>query len=560
MLLAPQYSPGYRPELYQYKIEPHDSYFIGADVFYTYAVQSDTWGLRVKMVKPEAYLRLAPELRRRLLNGRFSKNIREQFVSMLEYFGQSPIIVRSSSLLEDGFGNAFAGKYESIFCPNQGTIEERYAVFEEAVRKVYASTLNSAAIEYRVERNLLNRDEQMALLVMRVAGDCHGNYYYPHFAGVGHSKNLYVCSNTTSENKGMLRLVFGMGTRAVEREADDYARLISMDDPRAPQMVAHGDEYRYSQHKVDVIDLDENKFRTIKADSIDKNDIHADASLFMELDFATMTRLRDAGITGRRIPDIINFNKLLRKTDFADTMTKLMQTLAEKYDYPVDIEFACNFYEDEYRVNLLQCRPLQTRGIGVAGAGAMPDVREYVFRAKGNFMGGNVCLPVGYIVFVHVSAYLALPEQRKYQAARTIGKINAMMKNKNAVLIGPGRWGTTTPSLGVPVNFMEIVNFISISEVAYNEKGLRPELSYGSHFFQDLVEAGTFYTALYQDEVTCEFNEELLDGMENHFNELLGLDESDGMDTVIGVYDVSDRGAVLYSEIESQECLLGFAL
>ena len=87
---------------------------------------------------------------------------------MLEYFGQSPIIVRSSSILEDGFGNAFAGKYESVFCPNQGSLKERYDVFERAVKQVYASTVNPDAIEYRAERKLLDRDEQMALLVMRV--------------------------------------------------------------------------------------------------------------------------------------------------------------------------------------------------------------------------------------------------------------------------------------------------------------------------------------------------------------------------------------------------------
>ena len=80
----------------------------------------------------------------------------------------------------------------------------------------------------------------MALLVMRVAGDRHGRFYYPHLAGVGHSKNLYVCSNTTGENKGMLRLVLGLGTRAVDREADDYARLLSLDNPTAPLKVAHG--------------------------------------------------------------------------------------------------------------------------------------------------------------------------------------------------------------------------------------------------------------------------------------------------------------------------------
>lgn len=559
MLLARNILRNTQPELYKEKIEPHDSYFIGADVFYTYAVQNDTWGLRVKMVKDEDYLRIAPELREKLYNGRFTKNIREQFISMLEYFGQSPIIVRSSSLLEDGFGNAFAGKYESIFCPNQGTIEERYAVFEQAVRTVYASTLNSDTIKYRTDRNLLNRDEQMALLVMRVSGDCHGRYYYPHLAGVGHSKNLYVCGSGNTENKGMLRLVFGMGTRAVEREADDYARLLNMADPTAPQLVAHGDEYRYSQHKVDVIDLEDNRFRTIRAEYIEKEDIHADAGLFMEKDMATMTRLKEAGITGRRIPDIINFNKLLRKTDFADTMTTITQTIAQNYHYPVDIEFACNFYEDDaYRVNLLQCRPLQTRGIDVTGASAMPEVKDYLFKIKGNFMGGNVSMPVKYVVFVNVSNYLALSEQRKYQAARAIGKLNAVMKGKDAVLIGPGRWGTTTPSLGVPVGFMEISNFVSISEVSYNAKGLRPELSYGSHFFQDLVEAGTFYTALYQDECGCTFREDLFGTMENHYNEFLGLDDRDNLDNVIGVYDVSDKDAVLYAEIESQECFLGF--
>ena len=192
MLLARHIIRDTDPELYTRRIAPHDSYYIGADVFYTYAVQNNIWELRTKMVKPEDYLALSEELRERLLKGRFMHAIREQFKSMLEYFGQSPIIVRSSSLLEDGIGNAFAGKYESVFCPNQGSLEERYADFEKAVRTVYASTASPAAYRYRADRNLLDRDEQMALLVMRVSGDCHGDYYFPHLGGVGHSRNLYV--------------------------------------------------------------------------------------------------------------------------------------------------------------------------------------------------------------------------------------------------------------------------------------------------------------------------------------------------------------------------------
>ena len=556
MLLARNILRDEAPELYSTCIEPHDSYYIGADLFYTYGVQNGLWSSRIRMIEASDYLEQSKTIRELLLNGTFMPSIKEQFISMLEYFGQSPIIVRSSSILEDGFGNAFAGKYESVFCPNQGSLKERYEVFERAVKQVYASTVNPDAIMYRAERHLLDRDEQMALLVMRVCGDVHGDYYYPHIAGVGHSKNLYLNKqNSSSENKGMLRLVFGMGTRAVDREADDYARLLNMDAPTAPPMVAYGDEYKYSQHKMDVINLKSNEFETINVAGIDKRDIKADPSLFMELDYPTAARLREMGLSAADAPDILNFRKLLGKTDFTSVMTEAMRILEEKYNYPVDIEYACNFDEEgNYRVNLLQCRPLQTRGIGVAGV--MPKVKQLYFRTEGNFMGGNVCLPVRYAVMVRVEPYLALPEQRKYQVARKLGELNSLLRDEHTILLGPGRWGTTTPSLGVPVHFMEINRFDCIAELAYSSHGLRPELSYGSHFFQDLVEAGTFYVALYPGEEGCVLDEALFEECENVYSKLIRLEPGDAMADVIRVFDLGESGAILYSEVGSQECFL----
>ncbi len=556
MLLARNILRDEAPELYSTCIEPHDSYYIGADLFYTYGVQNGLWSSRIRMIEASDYLEQSKTIRELLLNGTFMPSIKEQFISMLEYFGQSPIIVRSSSILEDGFGNAFAGKYESVFCPNQGSLKERYEVFERAVKQVYASTVNPDAIMYRAERHLLDRDEQMALLVMRVCGDVHGNYYYPHIAGVGHSKNLYLNKqNSSSENKGMLRLVFGMGTRAVDREADDYARLLNMDAPTAPPMVAYGDEYKYSQHKMDVINLKSNEFETINVAGIDKRDIKADPSLFMELDYPTAARLREMGLSAADAPDILNFRKLLGKTDFTSVMTEAMRILEEKYNYPVDIEYACNFDEEgNYRVNLLQCRPLQTRGIGAAGV--MPKVKQLYFRTEGNFMGGNVCLPVRYAVMVRVEPYLALPEQRKYQVARKLGELNSLLRDEHTILLGPGRWGTTTPSLGVPVHFMEINRFDCIAELAYSSHGLRPELSYGSHFFQDLVEADTFYVALYPGEEGCVLDEALFEECENVYSKLIRLEPGDAMSEVIRVFDLGESGAILYSEVGSQECFL----
>ena len=554
MLLARNIIRDTLPELYRERIEPHDSYFIGADVFYTYAVQNNTWDLRTRMIEPEDYMRLAPEFRDRLLQGEFMPTIKEQFLSMLEYFGQSPIIVRSSSLLEDGIGNAFAGKYESVFCPNQGTLEERYRVFENAVRAVYASTVSADAFKYRAERNLLDRDEQMALLVMRVSGDRRGQYYYPHIAGVGHSKNLYMAgANASLENKGMLRLVFGMGTRAVDREADDYARFIKLDDPLAPPMVEYGDEYKYSQHKVDLIDLKENRFRTVDLESLNKQEMNADPMLFMEPDMAAAAHYRELGLTGVQVPDIVSFNRLLRRTKFTDDLGLIMSTLEKVYDYPVDVEYACSFNRaGAYRINLLQCRTLQTHGMGRAGV--MPKVKDFFFRIKGNFMGGNVCIPVRYAVFVRAEEYLELPERLKYSVARRIGELNASLTGEGAVLIGPGRWGTTTPSLGVPVSFAEISRYTCMCEVAYSSHGMRPELSYGSHFFQDLVESQIFYAALYRGEEGCLFNDGLFRSMPDRYSAFAPPD--DGLAQVISVYDLGPRGGILYSEVGSQDCFL----
>ena len=150
------------------------------------------------------------------------------------------------------------------------------------------------------------------------------------------------------------------------------------------------------------------------------------------------------GLSTADAPNILNFRKLLRSTDFTDVMTEVMRVLEEKYSYPVDIEYACNFDQDgNYRVNLLQCRPLQTRGVGAAGV--MPNVKEFYFRTSGNFMGGNVCLPIRYAVMVQVEPYLDLPEQRKYQVARKLGELNNLLRDEGTILLGPGRWGRPFP-------------------------------------------------------------------------------------------------------------------
>ncbi|MDO4274495.1 MAG: PEP/pyruvate-binding domain-containing protein [Eubacteriales bacterium] len=539
---------GERKEIQEY-LEPDDSFFIGADVYYTYIVQNGWWEQRLEQKTQEGYFSAAESFRAHLLSGSFPEIIEEEFVRMLEYFGQSPVIVRSSSLQEDNFGNAFAGKYESVFCVNQGTPEERLQAFEDAVRRVYASTMNPDALHYRRQRGLELKDEQMAILVQRVSGDYYGNYFFPHAAGVGNSSNLYVWDKHMDMEAGMLRLVFGLGTRAVDRVIGDYVKIVALDAPSRLPLLTAQDERKFSQHKADVLDLQNNIWCSKEVSELMKEDIKVSSSLFMTMDYAEADRLRELGYTDLPVPSTLNFKRMLTQTEFPRIMKNLLKLLSEEYDYPVDIEFTVNFKnEKQFFFNLVQCRPLQTRGLGkTVEIPKLDTMDECLFYSEGNFMGGNLRVAIDKIIFVDVHEYLSCSEQDKYQVARNIGMLNTVLKNEKVLLMGPGRWGTTTPSLGVPVHFTEISNMTAMCEISYQSEGLMPELSYGSHFFQDLVESGVFYIALFKEQEGVIFHEERLDG-ENLLDIL--IPEAAEYSKIIKVFD--GKNAELYSDIRSQ--------
>ncbi len=533
--------------------EPHDSFYLGSDIFYTYIVQNGWWKLRTLQKTEEGYYTYASELKEKLLHGTFPENIQEQFVRMLEYFGQSPIIVRSSSLLEDNFGNAFAGKYESVFCVNQGTPQERYEAFAQAVRTVYASTMNLDALEYRMNRGLAMKDEQMAILVQRVSGDYYEDNFFPHIAGVGNSSNLYVWDKSVDGSAGMLRLVFGLGTRAVDRTEGDYVRIVSLDNPLRLPLIDYQDNKKFSQHYVDVLSLRDNKHLAKPLEEIIAKDIKVKKELFAGIDYETLDRLRELGRYHTLTPYILNFNGLLKTTNFPSLMKELLALLQYHYNYPVDIEFTANFKSDgSFKINLLQCRPLQTKGLGkqVLIPEAI-DEQDCLIRTKGNFMGGNIHLPIDYVVYIPPTEYLKLTEAEKHAVARAVGRINQKLKGQKVMLIGPGRWGTTTPSLGVPVHFTELCNMTVICEVASKEEGFEPELSYGSHFFQDLVEADIFYVAIFNGQKEVSFHPERLQQAINQLTRL--LPEEQPMEKVIHI--TKTEGLEIYSDIVTQTLL-----
>ncbi|AOY75287.1 PEP/pyruvate-binding domain-containing protein [Clostridium formicaceticum] len=535
-------------------LEPHDSYYIGSDVFYSYIVQNGWWKLRMKQRSNEGYFQVASELREKMLKGSFPAAVKEQFQQMLEYFGQSPIIVRSSSLLEDAFGNAFAGKYESVFCVNQGSPAERYKQFEDAIRVVYASAMNEDALAYRLQRGLDKRDEQMAILVQRVSGAHHGQYFFPDLAGVGVSYNTYVWKEGLNPDAGMLRLVHGLGTRAVDRVEGDYPRIVALDKPLLRPHAGVDDSRKYSQREVDVLNTVSNKLEVVSLNNMDYEGREGLMNLIGVKDYEANRRMKELGMKG---PDIwtLTFDHLMTATSFPQIMGKMLKTIKSAYQYPVDIEFTINFSRDLHpHINLLQCRPLQTKGLK-SKVHIPSNIREekVLFKSKGHFMGGNISQSLKRIIYIDPKNYSKLALSQKYEVARTVGKLNKQIQNRenlSVMLAGPGRWGTSNPSLGVPVAFSEINHVTVMIEIAFSSAGLIPELSFGTHFFQDLVETDIFYVALFPEKNNVFFNHLLMNDHPNIFNQL--CPDKLQFEEIIKVYDFTNKDLVIMSDILSQ--------
>ncbi len=554
MLLARRIVEARIPE-YASHMEPHDSYYIGSDVFYTYIVLNNCWETRIAQRTKEGYFSEAEPLRQALLSGTFPPDIRTKFRSVLETFSGSPIIVRSSSFLEDGFNNAFAGKYESVFCVNQGSPEECLEAFEQAVRTVYASMMDLSALEYRRQRGLDNMDEQMAVLVQRVSGEFWGDLYFPVAAGVGYSKSVYRMRKDMDPSAGLLRIVAGLGTRAVDRPENDYPRLAALDRPEVSLYTSVADKHRYSQRNIDVLDLGSNRIETIQIDEIMDDLPLWYKRTVMERDYEAEASLKR--MNRWRQVWFVTCQKLLTNTEFTGYMRRMLQVLDETYDNPVDIEYTVNTDEDgEFFVNLLQCRSLYTGVRG--GTVTVPDIPEedIFFSLSDSSMGNSRKTKIDVVVQIDPFAYYNYPYNLKPQVAEAVRRLNLYYREsgRHLMLMTPGRVGTSSPELGVPVTFASISGFSGICEVSDNRAGYMPELSYGSHLFQDLVEADIFYSAIWNDRRTHIYREGLFADLPNVFPEACP-----DLEPLFSIFRVTEPEDLYYfHDVRSGKTLCGY--
>ncbi|MFC1536011.1 PEP/pyruvate-binding domain-containing protein [Candidatus Neomarinimicrobiota bacterium] len=440
----------------------------------------------------------------------------------IDDFGEVPLIVRSSSLLEDRLGAAFAGKYKSLFIANQGSKEDRLMNLMDAIAEVYASTFGPDPIEYRKEQGLLDYHEEMGILIQAVVGQKVGNYFFPAFAGVALSNNEFRWSNRIKLEDGLVRIVPGLGTRAVDRVSDDYPILMAPGEPNLRVNVTLDEMIRYSPKYIDVINLETSSFETLEIDNLIKN--HGKDYPFINNIISILkenhTQLpRALGTDYANDNFVVTFEGLITRTPFVKQIHELIINLRNNFEHPIDIEFA----HDGKDFYLLQCR---TQSMGLASKPAViPDdipVEKVIFSAN-KYVSNGIVSNISHIVYVSPQKYSEITDyQHLISVGRAIGKLNKILPKRQFILMGPGRWGSRGDiKLGVNVTYSDINNTSVLIEIAKKQKDYVPDLSFGTHFFQDLVEANIRYLPLYPDDKGNIFYDEFLDNSENVFLKML---------------------------------------
>jgi hypothetical protein len=507
-----------------------ESFFLGSDVFYNFMSLNGLMHWNDQKYKSEEQVRADyPIIVAEFSKGQFPPEILERLRELVRNAGKTPLIVRSSSLLEDNFGTSFAGKYESIFCPNQGTLDENLFSLTNAISRVYASSVNPNALMYRHQNGLADYDERIAILIQYVEGEQHGRYYLPQGAGVAFSRNLYRWSPQIRQEDGFLRLVWGLGTRAVDQVADDYPRLVALSHPQLHPTADVRAIRRYSQQSVDVIDLEANQLCSVPTREILHRRYPPLRYIVQVEQDGYLGAMRSTMVELEKL--VITFDGLLSRTPFPGRMRDALDLLETHYGSPVDTEFTVEVQEPQtqkpdVRITLLQCRPQSH--IRETSQAKLPRElleKDIIFSTQ-RMVPQGVVEGIRYVLFVSPEGYFGISTQsERTKLERAIGSLNASLKDENFIAIGPGRWGTSTPDLGVHVAYGDIYNARALVELSGESVGTSPEPSFGTHFFQDLMEAHIYPLAVFLDDKGVIFNRDFFEKTPNKVLKFIKLEK-----------------------------------
>ncbi len=430
------------------------------------------------------------------LEAKLSQKIEHDLMTLLEKV-QYPIAVRSSSLLEDSQSLPFAGLYATYMLPNNADdITVRLKQLCDAIKLVFASVYYKSPKEYVKNTNFRIEEEKMAVIIQQVVGQVQNQRLYPVVSGVAQSYNFYPISYMEPD-EGVVELALGLG--ATIAEGGNSYRFCPKYPDLNPPYASAAEFMRKSQSDFYAIDLSDSQI-TLTADEkcslkkLNISDAEDDGTLFFVASTFSGADNAIRDTISFKGPRVLTFANLLKYNVFplADILDEVLKVGREAFGSHVEIEFALNLFKDkEIRPEfyLLQIRPMVVGRENVEIA--LDDIdRERVISMSRHAMGNGVFSDLMDFVYVDPDTFdPALSRRIAYE----VGEINKTLTNdgRKYILSGFGRWGTSDPWLGIPVEWHQMSNAQIIIESNLGTFNVEPSL--GSHFFHNLTSLGLGY-------------------------------------------------------------------
>ncbi len=433
------------------------------------------------------------DILKHFLSAKLPKRLAGDFLVFFEAIS-APIAIRSSSLLEDSHYQPFAGVYSTYMIPNVTDKYEMLHLLSDAVKAVYASVFYKDSKAYMAATQNLIEQEKMAIVLQEVVGSQYGNYYYPAISGVARSINYYPIGNE-QPGDGIVNMAMGLGKYIVD--GNTGLRFSPLHPSNILQLSTLDFALRDTQTLFYALDMESfsKEFRVddgfnlakIRLKEADKNG----PLRFLSSTYDPQDQIiREGYYEGGR--KIVSFANILQHGMFplADTIDKILKIGQEEMGRPVEIEFAADIIDQQHGAfYVLQIRPIVDNREVVQENLEETDVNDTVLFSN-NALGNGISSDVYDVVYVKTAAFQAANNSL---IAREIEKLNRQFTERDAyyVLVGPGRWGSSDPWLGIPVKWTHISRAKVIAESALKDYRIEP--SQGTHFFQNLTSFGVGY-------------------------------------------------------------------
>ena len=530
MLLARQILQNAEDDEIRSSASAKESFYIGSEELYSFLSINDKLDLvDMHYGREEDFWTRYDEIRESIKTMTFPKEIVESLERVVLDFQGKPFIVRSSSLLEDGFNYSLSGLYDSRIIANQGSVAEAVEALLNAVKEIYCGVFDPRVLTYRLRNGLIDYPESMAILIQVITGNKLGNYLFPDISGVGSSRTPFTWQGNSKSNvadEGYLRLVCGLGTRAIRRGDYDFPQIVVLNEPDKIRSVFSIDDPEFSQQQIDVINLKSNQFETLDIQDV----INEKYKLF-----SWVVRVYQDGVLQPVIRGVdadryvINFNELIHESNFAKLMRDILHTLEKAYKRPVLAEFTIiiNLHDPStpaFQIQVDKCRPVITADI-MSRQYFFDEIRQdQKFLETDLYVQNGLIKEIDYIVWIDAYEIAKFAGFDAEKVAITIRNLNKALAGEKFILASEDRFGTADASNGIPVHYGDISNTLAITEISDSGIGRISDPLIGSQFFHNLAEGGIYVISINLQRPESFFNRNFIDSQPNEVKNWLDLE------------------------------------